>query len=77
MTDLERYFLDKYGPVLTTKELAEVFKFKNPNSVLNAISAETFPVSTRLEGKRRVADYWVVAAHFQALRSTEASGRAA
>lgn len=68
MTDLEREIFRKYGALLTTEKLADVFGYSSGRSVLNAISNESFPVRTRKAGKFRVADYRDVAQYLEGLR---------
>jgi len=71
MTDVEKYILEKYGPILTTDELATVFKYKNGVEVSNAVSRETFPDKntpfnkTMKIGSRRVANFKDVAAYIE------------
>ena len=62
----EQHLLETYGPLLSTDDLAEVFKFGSKNSVLSSISAEQFPqkeapLQTVKSGKRRYAYYRTVA----------------
>lgn len=58
---------EKYGLRLTTEQLAEVTHLSR-GTVLNQISAGTFPIPTYVEGKHRFADFRDVAAYFDAKR---------
>src|SRR5574337_1051266 len=58
---------EKYGIRLDTAQLAEVTRLSR-GTVLNQISAGTFPIPTYLEGKLRFADFRDVVAYFDAMR---------
>ena len=49
------YLLEKYGPRLTTEQLAEVLT-SDAGTILNQVSAGTFGVPTYVDGRRRFAD---------------------
>lgn len=74
MKDLADFLLDKYGPRLTTDDLAEVLKTSAQN-IRKDICREKFPIPTfKVKNGRRApryADYRDVAAHINA-----SSGRA-
>lgn len=72
MTSAEKYLLDRYGLNMTTEDLARELKFSGPRAVLDAISRETFPIPTRREGKRRLADSRDVAAYLDKKREEAA-----
>lgn len=59
---------DRYGARLDTDQLADLMG-QTRGSVLNQISAGTFPIPTYLDGKRRYADFRDVAAHLDAMRA--------
>ncbi len=66
----ERYLLNKYGTlVMTVDEIASELRYRDPKSILNAISAGRFPIKTRREGKYRVADVRDVAGYLDERRS--------
>lgn len=67
----QAYLLERYGPRLNTKQLAEVLGVTAP-TLLNQISAGACPVKTYLESGRRYADYRDVAAYFDAARQKAA-----
>ena len=69
MIDIHQYLIQKYGPLLNTKALAEVFNYKDSATVLNAISAERFPIKTHRVGKSRVADVRDVIAYLDKQRA--------
>lgn len=65
----ETFLLDKYKSLtLDTRALADVFGLSY-KSLLNAISAERFPVHTYKIGKSRVADVRDVAAFLDRQRN--------
>lgn len=69
-TQTEKYLLDKYQTLaLDAEQLAEVMRMKDSKCVLNAISADRFPVKTYKLGKKRVADVRDVAAYIDSQRS--------
>ena len=62
------YLMNEYGPLLTMTELAKVLKYKTKASILNAISAERFPIPTHPQGgNKRVALTRDVAAHIDSI----------
>jgi len=67
----EQLIFDKYGPLLSTQQLAELLKhrYKNARQVANAISNETFPIKTAKDGPRRVAHYTDVAKYLDNLKN--------
>lgn len=65
------HLLDKYGPVLTIDEVAEVLK-KEPKTIRNRIAAKTFELRTYVDGER-VASAVDVAAYLDAKRETAAA----
>ena len=70
MRDIEKDLMNKYGPLLSTKDLAEVFKYKDRRCVVDAISRGMFPcVESPLEtikrGKQRFARCETVAAYIE------------
>jgi hypothetical protein len=60
------FLLEKYGPRLDVKQLAEVLGLK-PGTVNNRISAGTLGIPTYVDGQR-YADYRDVATHFDECR---------
>lgn len=75
MTMLElraRLMVERYGPLIGIEELAEIFKSER-STIDKRIRAGSFPVATRREGGKRVADTIDVARYLdQAAR--EATG---
>lgn len=69
MSDLEQHILDKYGPVLGTKALHELMRYRygSAKEVCNAISREQFPIPTYKDGRSRVANYRDVARHLESV----------
>ena len=65
------YLLEKYGPRLTTEQLAEVLT-SDAGTILNQVSAGTFGVPTYVDGRRRFADVSDVAAYLAAKRASAA-----
>lgn len=69
MKELGDYLLDKYGPRLTTEDLAEVLKTSAQN-IRKDICLNKFPIHTykAKKGRRapRYADYRVVAEYINA-----------
>jgi|GEM_PF-1723751 len=66
----ELYLLGKYGRmIIGTEELKDELGYASTKSVLNAISAEAFPVKTYARGGRRVADIRDVAAYLDRARN--------
>lgn len=59
---------ERYGARLDTDQLSHVLG-QARGSVLNQISAGTFPIPTYLDGRRRFADFRDVAAHLDAMRA--------
>jgi hypothetical protein len=58
------HLLDKYGPILTVPELAQVLK-RDPKTIRNRIAARTFELPTHVDGER-VASAVDVAAYLDA-----------
>lgn len=58
---------EKYGPRLSIEQLAEVLGISK-GAVYNQISANTFPVTTYIDGGKRWADYRDVAEHIDRCR---------
>lgn len=70
-TKSEQYLIDRYKSfTLGTQELKEVAGYKTEKSVLNAISAGTFPIKTYRGGKRRYADVRDVALYLDQMRES-------
>lgn len=67
----QAYFLEKYGPRLDVHQLAEALDVQ-PKTVLNQVSAKTFPIPTYVDQGKRWADSRDVAAHFDAMRAIAA-----
>lgn len=68
MTLTEEALVMKYGATLSMQQLARELHYANAKSLLNAISAEQFPVPTFKLGKFRVAHASDVAAYIDAQR---------
>lgn len=64
----QAYFLEKYGPRLDVEQLAGELDIA-PKTVLNQVSAKTFPIPTYVDQGKRWADYRDVAAYFDAERA--------
>lgn len=67
----QAYFLEKYGPRLDVQQLADALDIQ-PKTVLNQVSAKTFPIPTYVDQGKRWADSRDVAAHFDAMRAVAA-----
>lgn len=67
----EALIFDKYGPRLTSKQLAE-FLGVAERTLYNQIAAGTCVVPTYIDGKARYADCRDVAAHLDACRARAA-----
>lgn len=67
----QAYFLEKYGPRLDVKQLAEELGVE-PKTVQNQVSAKTFQIPTYVDQGKRWADARDVAAHFDAMRALAA-----
>lgn len=67
----QAYFLEKYGPRLDVQQLADALDIQ-PKTVLNQVSAKTFPIPTYVDQGKRWADARDVAAHFDAMRAVAA-----
>lgn len=56
MSDYFEYLLTKYGPRLTTADLADVLKRKSSDAIRNEIAEGTFPIpvyrDNEIEGSR-------------------------
>lgn len=72
----EQMIFDKYGPLLGTTQLQDIFKHRygTAKQVANAISDETFPIETSKDGARRVAHYTAVAKYLDSLRPKQHDG---
>ncbi|HEY0955774.1 MAG TPA: hypothetical protein VGE36_13500 [Roseateles sp.] len=67
----QAYFLEKYGPRMDVQQLAAALDVQ-PKTVLNQVSAKTFPIPTYVDQGKRWADSRDVAAHFDAMRAIAA-----
>ena len=78
MNEIEEFLLEKYGPRLTTEELAEVLKTSAQN-IRKDICKEKFPIRTFKvkKGRRapRYADYREVASHINASAEPASQGQ--
>lgn len=63
----QAYFLEKYGPRLDVQQLAAELDIA-PKTVLDQVSAKTFPIPTYVDQGKRWADFRDVAAYFDACR---------
>lgn len=61
----QAFIFERYGPRLGVAELAEVLKLAK-GTILNQVSAKSFPIPTYLDGGQRWADYRAVAEHIDA-----------
>ena len=71
MSKLADKLLDDYGPLLTTEDLAKVFKYKNARSVQESLNTGLFPdpekpfSAIHKKGKRILANYQDVAIYIE------------
>lgn len=65
----EEMLLTKYGPMLSTDDIAQALKFDSAKAVANAFSAGRLPFNTFRRGRYRVAHAADVAAYIDGLRS--------
>lgn len=63
----QMFVLEKYGPLLEIKQLAEVTGLE-PGTVRNQISDGTFAIPTSKQGTRRVAHYQDVATYLDSFK---------
>jgi hypothetical protein len=64
----EEMLLQKYGPVLSTEDLASALKFESAKAFVNAVSAGRVPFNTFRRGRYRLAHAADVAAYIDGLR---------
>jgi predicted DNA-binding transcriptional regulator AlpA len=67
----QAYLLEQYGPRLNIEQIATLLDMK-PGTIYNQISAQTFPVPTYVDGKKRFADYRDVAKYLDDCRQRAA-----
>lgn len=67
--DLLNYLIGRYGVLLDTKALSEIFNLKL-GSLRNSINEARFPVPTFCEGGKRTADVRDVVNHLNARRQS-------
>ena len=60
--------VERYGPRLSVDQLSELLGLSK-GSIYNQISAETFPISTYVDGGKRWADFRDVAEHIDDCRT--------
>jgi predicted DNA-binding transcriptional regulator AlpA len=75
----QAYIIERYGLRLNMAQLADLLGVKR-RTILNRISAGTFPIPTYLDGAMRYADHRDVAEHLDRCRaeaSTASAGTAA
>lgn len=63
----QAFMFERYGPRLNSEQIAELLGIK-VSTLNNQCSAETCPIATYIEGKKRWADYRDAAAYFDACR---------
>lgn len=78
MNEIEQFLLEKYGPRLTTEDMATVLK-QSAQNIRKDICKEKFPIRTFKvkKGRRapRYADYRDVAAHLNASAARVSPGQ--
>jgi predicted DNA-binding transcriptional regulator AlpA len=72
----QAYIIERYGLRLNVGQLADLLGVKR-GTILNRVSAGTFPIPTYLDGAMRYADHRDVAEHLDRCRAEASTAAAA